>query len=102
MLSTEQAHSCDARKHSICKQSEPPLQPPPPRLGERVERHREHDDHADHDLLDVGRHVHQHEPIQQHADQDRADHGAEDRARAAEQAGAGDHHRGDDGQLVVA
>ena len=44
------------------------LQPPSPRLRERVERDRQNDDHADHDLLDVGGDVHQDEAVQQHAD----------------------------------
>ena len=37
----------------------------------------------------------------QHADEDGADHRAGDAADAAEQAGAADHHGGDDGELIA-
>src|SRR5260221_12266450 len=45
-------------------------------LGELVEGDRQGDDHADHDLLDVGRDVRQDEAIDQHAEQGRSDHSA--------------------------
>src|SRR4051812_12499885 len=54
-----------------------------PRFGESVEGDGEHDDHADDDLLDVGRDLHQHEPVEEDADEDGADHRPEDGADAA-------------------
>src|SRR5260370_7810118 len=82
--SIDRGHSCD----------------PLAGLSEGIEGDSKYDDDADNDLLDVGGDVHEHEAVEQNSDEDRADHRAEDRADAAEQAGAADDHRGDDGELL--
>src|SRR5271169_2663009 len=70
-------------------------------LSEGIEGNGKYDNDADNDLLDVGGDVHEHEAVEQNSDEDRANHRAEDRADAAEQAGAADDHRCDDSELVA-
>ena len=51
--------------------------------------------HADRDELPERLDVDEHEAVLDDRDDQRADHGADDRARAAEQARPADHDRGD-------
>src|ERR1700722_547275 len=74
---------------------------PLPRFRESIEGDGEHNDDADDDLLNIRRNVHQHEAVEQDADQHGADDRAEDRADAAEEAGAADDDRGDHGQFIA-
>src|SRR5580704_11166805 len=71
------------------------------RLSEGIERHGQHDDDTDDDLLDVGRDVHQHETVEQYPNQDRTDDRTENGTEATKKAGTADYDGGDDGKFVA-
>ena len=64
-----------------------------------VDRDRDHDDHADQDLLHVARPAHLLAAVPEEGHHERPHHRAHDRALAAAQAAAPDHHGGDHVEL---
>src|SRR6516162_10509652 len=60
-----------------------------------IDDHGDDDDDPDGDELPEGLDIDEDQSVLDHGDDEGADHRADYRARAAEEAGAADHHRGD-------